>query len=127
MRGAMLWTFPKWFRGFELSNDGEVIVTQPNSLNLLPPDAQDDYVLLSFIRHGKLVREITLKQLIGSHSKLRSTSEGLLWGLLYRADETGSLILVDTVVGYFIFDIHTAKCVFPEKNSIDRPTDRDHT
>jgi hypothetical protein len=47
MRGAMLWKFPKWFRGFELSNDGEIIVAQPDSLNLLPPDtARDDYVLL---------------------------------------------------------------------------------
>jgi hypothetical protein len=125
MRGAMLWKFPKWFRGFELSNDGEIIVAQPDSLNLLPPDtARDDYVLLSFISRGKLIREITLKQLLGSRSKLRPTSDGVLWGHLYRQDETGSLILVDTVIGFLIFDIHSAKCVFPPNNSIDPPAAR---
>ncbi len=43
----------------------------------------------------------------------------LSWGRgLYGIDENG-FAFVDTVVGLFIFDAHTGKCVFPPNNQID--------
>jgi hypothetical protein len=122
-RGEKLWKFRRWFRSFSLSNDGSALVAGPNDLNLLPAEnARDDYVLLSFIITGKLIREITLKQLLGSPSKLRPTSDGLLWGHVYfEGMDPNDLVFVDTVVGFFIFDSHTAKCLFPPKNAIDPP------
>jgi len=68
-RGETLWKFPRWFRVFQVSNDDNTIVAETDYLNLLPPDvARDDYVLLTFIVHGKVIREITVRQLLGSRS-----------------------------------------------------------
>jgi hypothetical protein len=119
-RGEPLWKFPRWFRAFQISNDGSVIVAEDDYLNLLPSDvARDDYVLLTFIVRGRVVREITVKQLLGSHSKLEPTASHLSWGRgLYGIDDNG-FVLVDTVVGFFIFDAHTGKCIFPTNNNVD--------
>lgn len=124
-RGKILWKFPRWFRRFQVSYDGDVIVAETNYLNLLPPEiAQDDYVLLTFIVRGKVTREITLKQLLGSRSTLQPTASHLMWGRgLYGIDKNG-FVFVDTVAGYFIFDAHTAKCIFPPNNHIDPPSAR---
>jgi hypothetical protein len=112
--GNTLWKFPKWFSRFEVSTDGDVLVVQ--NADLLPPDAQDDFVLLTFIRRGKVFGEITVKQLVGSHLKLLPTASHLSWGRgLYGIDVDG-FAFVDTVVGLFIFDSKTAKCVFPPNN-----------
>jgi hypothetical protein len=119
-RGETLWKFPRWFRAFQVSNDGSTIVAQGDYLNLLPPEiAQDNYVLLTFIVRGKVIREVTVKQLLGSRSKLVPTVSNLSWGQgLYGIDKNG-FVLVDTVVGFFIFDAHTGKCIFPPNNQVD--------
>jgi len=97
---------------------------ETNYLNLLPPDIAQDYVLLTFVVRGKVIREITLKELLGSPSKLQRTPSHLMWGRgIYGIDEMG-FVSVDTVAGYFIFDAHTAKCVFPPNNQIDPPRAR---
>ena len=114
----VLWKFPKWLSGFEVTGDGNVIVVQ--DADLLPENAGDDYVLLSFIDRGKVIRKITVGQLLGSRSKLRETmARHLSWGRgLDGIDENG-FAFVDTIVGSFIFDAHTGKCVFPPNNQID--------
>lgn len=119
----MLWKFPRWFRAFQLSNDGNALVAETDYLNLLPSNiAEDTYPLLTFIVRGKVVREITVKQLVGSRSNLQPTSSHLLWGRgLYGIDRNGSAF-VDTVIGFFIFDAHTGKCLFPANNHIDPPS-----
>jgi len=124
-RGETLWKFPRWFRVFQVSNDDNTIVAETDYLNLLPPDvARDDYVLLTFIVHGKVIREITVRQLLGSRSKLVRTVSNFSWGRgLYGIDDNG-FVFVDTVVGFFIFDAHTGKCIFPANNQIDSPATR---
>ena len=114
----ILWKFPKWLSRFEVTGDGNAIVVQ--NTDLLPKNAPDDYVLLTFINRGTVIRTITVRQLLGSVHKLRLTmGEHLSWGRgLYGIDEHG-FALVDTVAGFFIFDAHTAKCVFPPNNQID--------
>jgi len=124
-RGETLWKFPRWFRAFQVSNDGNTIVAEGDYLNLLPLEvAQDNYVLLTFIVRGKVIREVTVKQLLGSRSKLVPTGSNLSWGRgLYGIDENG-FVFVDAVVGFFIFDAHTGKCIFPPNNNIDPPRTR---
>lgn len=67
-----------------------------------------------------MIRKITVGQLLGSRSKLPETmGRHLSWGRgLYGIDENG-FAFVDTVVGLFIFDAPTGKCVFPPNNQID--------
>lgn len=153
--GKVLWKFPKWFSGrFYVSNDGKNIVAQEE---YLPLDAGDESVLLTFIRQGKIIREITVKQLLGSSSKLRRTfpsyafkfgptpsgpvhlyeipkltptpsgsdSHVLFWGFggLYGIDDNG-FAFVDSFAGFFIFDVATAKCIFPPNNRINPPSEQ---
>jgi len=116
----VLWKFPRWFRAFRLSNEGDALIAETDYLNLLPSSiANDSYPLLTFIVRGKVIREITIKQLLGSRSNLQPTASHLLWGRgLYGIDRNG-FAFVDTVVGFFIFDARTGKCVFPPNNDID--------
>jgi hypothetical protein len=118
IRGEMLWKFPRWFRAFLLSNDGNAIVAQTDYLEVLPNEvAKDDYVLLTFIVHGKVIREITVKQLLSSRSNLEPTGlNTFYWGRVYYEMDSKDRVLVDTVVGFFIFDAHTGKCIFPPNN-----------
>jgi hypothetical protein len=120
-RGEMLWKFPRWFRAFLLSNDGSAIVAQTNYLEVLPAEvAKDDYVLLTFVIRGKVIREITVKQLFGSLSNLEPTGlNTFYWGRVYYEMDSNDRVLVDTVIGFFIFDAHTGKCIFPPNNRID--------
>jgi hypothetical protein len=86
--------------------------------------ATDDYVLLTFIRTGKLIREITVRQLLGSHPKMRLTVAGsFVWGRVYDLlMAPNDLVFVDADSGFFIFEAKTGKCVFPENNPIDPAT-----
>jgi hypothetical protein len=115
----VLWTFPKYFRRFDVSIDGYVIVAQ--NADLLPKDVDDNCVLLTFINRGKVAREVTLKQLLGSKSKLRATVGDLSWGvgLYFPGIDQNGYVFVDTVIGFFIFDAYTAKCIFPPNNSVN--------
>ena len=120
VRGETLWKFPKWFRDFRLSNDGRAIVAGPDYLNLLPPDiAKQNPVLLTFIFNGRVIREVTLKQLLASETKLTPTASHLYWGRLYEEMDPNDRVMVDTVIGFFVFDAKTAKCVFSPSNAID--------
>ena len=114
-----LWTFPRWFRVFEVSDDGNAIVAATDEMNSLPLNVPETYVLLTFIVKAKIVREITLQQLFGSRSKLKSTPTSLVWGEGLRAIDENGYAIVDTVVGYFIFEAQTGKCVFPPNNHVN--------
>lgn len=120
VRGDMLWKFPRWFRGFLLSNDGSAIVAQTDYLEVLPAEvAKDGYVLLTFIVRGKVIREITVKQLLGSSSNLEPTGlNTFYWGRVYYEMDSKDRVLVDTVIGFFIFDAHTGKCIFRPNNRV---------
>src|SRR5260370_12408699 len=63
----LLWTFPKALCAFEVSDDGSAIVAETFAL---PLTAKENEVLLTFIVRGRVIREITIKQLMGSISKL---------------------------------------------------------
>jgi hypothetical protein len=123
-RGDVIWKFPRWFRAFLLSNDGSAIVAQIDYLNAVPASvATDDYVLLTFIRTGKLIRAITVRQLLGSHPKMRLTMAGnFVWGHVYDFMASNDLVFVDADSGFFIFEAKTGKCVFPENSLIDPTT-----
>jgi hypothetical protein len=123
-RGDVIWKFPRWFRAFLLSNDGTAIVAQTDYLNVLPAKvATDDYVLLTFVRTRKLIREITVKQLLGSHPAMRLTVAGnFVWGHVYNFMASNDLVFVNADSGFFIFEAKTGKCVFPENSPSDPTT-----
>jgi hypothetical protein len=114
----MLWSFPRWFRFCEVSNDGNALVVNTDYGSSLPLNIAESHVLLTFIVEGKVVREITIQQLFGNRSNLVHTPTSLKWGKLRAIDENGFAV-VDTVVGYFIFEANTGKCVFPPNNHVN--------
>jgi hypothetical protein len=127
----LLWKFPKALCAFEVSHDGDTVVA---ATYLLPLNAGADDVVLTFILRGKVIREITVKQLVGSPSTLQritpepgglcvpaGNTDFLSWGRGVVGIDPNGFVLVDTAVGFFVFDAHTAKCVFPPNNQIDPP------
>jgi hypothetical protein len=111
-----LWKFPKWLSRFEVSGDGNEIVAQ--NVDLLPLDFRSDDVLLTFIRRGTVIKEVTVNQLLGPHPDLVRTIGHFSWGNGLRGIDANGFALIDTVVGFFIFDAH-GKCIFPPNNRVD--------
>ena len=108
----VLWTYPEWFRHFQVAPGGAAIVVQ--NADLLPLDATGDFVVLRFIVRGRVVRQITISELLGPSSKLERTASHLSWGRgLYGIDRHG-LVFVDTNAGFLIFEAETGKCIFPK-------------
>jgi hypothetical protein len=109
----VLWTYPQWFRTFEVAPGGAAIVVE--EVGLLPLDAGGDLVLLTFIVRGKIVRRVTVAELLGPSPKFERTASHLSWGHGLHGIDRNGFALVDTVAGFFIFEAETGKCVFPKK------------
>jgi len=108
----VLWTYPEWFRHFQVAPGGAAIVVQ--NADLLPLDASGDFVLLRFIVRGKVIRQVTISELLGRSPKLKRTASHLSWGRgLYGIDRNG-LVFVDTNAGFFIFQAEIGNRVFPK-------------
>ncbi|HLP26134.1 MAG TPA: hypothetical protein VK477_10675, partial [Acidobacteriota bacterium] len=60
----LLWVFPEYLRHFYLDDNGPTIAVEWVGMNLLPPDAPDDLVVLRFIRDGKVIRNYSVKDLV---------------------------------------------------------------
>lgn len=106
---AQVWEMPGWFRVAALSDDGEHFVVGFEGINLLPLDYHKEQVMLSFYRRGKLLRAVTLGQLVKDYGKLQRTVSHYYWGRYLGFDEKNRY-LVATVEGRTIaFDAATGQ------------------
>jgi hypothetical protein len=64
----VLWKMPRGFSAYAGSTDGNFLVGWEE---YLPLDAGDHTIVLTFVFRGNVVRELTVKQLLGSRSNLR--------------------------------------------------------
>lgn len=104
-----LWEMQGWFRVAALSNDGEYLVVGYHGMNLLNLNYSPDQVMLSFYRLGKLIRTVTLNELVRDLGHLQRTASHYLWGS-YLGFDKNNHYLVETVEKRTIaFDVTTGK------------------
>jgi len=102
-----LWSMPGWFRSLFVSNDGDYLVLGYDGISLIPQDYTDDLVLLTFLHRGKVLRKVTLKDIVPDPSILLRTVSHYQWGWIEGINSNGEFVVhrVDGTV--FSFDLST--------------------
>ncbi|MFZ6640860.1 hypothetical protein ACO0LL_14025 [Undibacterium sp. TC4M20W] len=109
----LLWKMSGWFRAPSISNDGEYCVTEYDGLNLIPQDYSHDMVMLTFWKHGKVLRKVRLKEIIPDKRILKETVSHYYWGYGAGIDEHGKFIVQTADEKRLFFDIRTGKLATP--------------
>jgi len=78
--GQPLWTVDGWHGVLFLGDDGTLAIGQPGN-NLLDRDYKPSDVLLQLYRDGKVVRTITVGEVIPDSNLLRETTSHWYWGI----------------------------------------------
>lgn len=103
------WMMPGWFRVAHLSDDGEHLVVGNGGINLLPLNVTKNEAMIKFYTKGKLIKTVTLGELVEKQSSLKRTASHYLWGNYLGLDVKGRYV-VETVEGRkLIFDVTTGK------------------
>ncbi len=109
--GKMLWRLQHWYRSMRVANDGKHLVTESDGMNLIPLDFRDDFVLLTFWRDGRKIRQITIRGLFPDRRGLVRTVSHYAWRLTIDFDAHG-LLRVSRVDGKtLLFDVTTGNIV----------------
>jgi hypothetical protein len=77
---TQIWEMRGWFRVAALADDGRHFVTGWDGMNLLPKNADARFVMISFWRDGKPLRDVRLGELIHDLKSLQRTVSHLRWG-----------------------------------------------
>lgn len=87
----VLWSVPQWFRRLFISDDGLYMVTEYEGLNLIPQSYDDKMTMVTFWKNGKILREVTLDELIPNKKILRKTVSHYAWGSIVGFSQDGTL------------------------------------
>lgn len=109
----LLWKMSGWFRAPFISNDGEYCVTKYDGPNLIPQDYSNDMVMLTFWKHGKVLRNVRLKEIIPDKRILKETVSHYYWGYGVDIDEHGKFIVQTADEKRLFFDTRSGKLVTP--------------
>jgi hypothetical protein len=98
------WKIPSWFRVLFPSDDPAVLVTGYDGGNLVSARSPGTITIVTFWRHGKIVRSYKLSEIVHDLRALRPTVSHLYWGDYDGFDADGNFRLT-TVEGYvLVFD-----------------------
>jgi hypothetical protein len=108
---AQRWSLKGWERVFDVADSGEHLVTCYGGMNLLPLDYKPDGQMLAFYEHGRLVRKVSVAELVPDATKLRRTASHYEWGrcLGFEGSRTYRVETVDR--GVLRFDVTTGLLV----------------
>jgi hypothetical protein len=112
--GMVLWSMPGWFRVAALADDGSHLVTGYDGMNILPRNARRDTVLLAFYRHGELIAQARLADVIEDFGSLEPTVTGLNWGYYVGFDARGRYVVETVERRRLAFDVTTGRIVASE-------------
>lgn len=118
-RRTKSWTVEGWFRVAHLSSDGDHLVVGHDGINLLPTNVTKDEPMIRFFRRGKLLKTVTLGELITDTSNLKRTVSHYSWGSYLGFDpfDENGYYFVKTVEGKTLaFDVTTGKVASPAKS-----------
>ncbi len=102
-----VWRMSGWHDNSFLSDDGEYLTVGYVGDNLLEADFTASLPMLQFYRRGKLVRSVSLGEIIENMKSLRRTVSHYAWGY-YRGHTALHDVAVDTIEGRRLtFDVTT--------------------
>ena len=102
-----IWTMKGWFRVADLANDGEHLIVGHDGINLLPTNVTKAEPMIRFFKKNKLIKTVTLGELLTDVSKLERTVSHYRWGSYIGLDKKGRYV-VETVEGKKLaFDVTT--------------------
>lgn len=107
--GTPLWSVPGWARVFHVSDSGRHLVTCFGGVNLLPLDYKRDEPMLTFYDRGRLVRSVTLAELVPDLTKLRRTVSHYEWGRCVGFDGPATYSVETVDRGLLRFDATTGQ------------------
>lgn len=106
------WSMPGWFRVAHLSNDGSHFVTAYDGANLLAlEDRKPETIMLSFYDRGRLVRHVTLGELVPDLTHLKRTESHFAWGHVDGFNAKGFYTVETVDSKTIVFDATTGKRV----------------
>ena len=106
---APLWSVKGWARAFDVADSGDHLVTCFGGLNLLPLDYKSDWTMLSFHERGRLVRQVSLGELVPYPSKLRRTASHYEWGRCVGFEGARKYSVETVDRGTLLFDVTTGQ------------------
>lgn len=77
---TVLWTIGRYVKYGYVNDDGKYFVAVYGGGNLVPTDAGDELVLLTFYRDGTVIKEVKLSEIIDDKSQLVATTSHSYWG-----------------------------------------------
>lgn len=77
---TVLWTIGRYVKYGYVSDDGRYFVAVYGGGNLVPTDAGDELVLLTFYRAGTVIKKVKLSEIIDDKSQLVGTTSHSYWG-----------------------------------------------
>lgn len=105
----VLWSVAGWQRAFDVSDSGDSLVACYSGMNLLPLDYEPEWTMLSFYERGRLVRKVSLAELVPDRSKLRRTVSHYEWGRCRGFDGPRSYAVETVDRGLLRFDAATGQ------------------
>lgn len=108
---VVLWKMPGWFRVAFVADDGKHLVTGYAGWNLLARRDPNE-TMLNFWREGRLLRSVSLKELLPDLNRLEKTVSHWHWGNYVGFDRNGQFV-VETVDGKrHRYDVSTGEKVY---------------
>jgi hypothetical protein len=89
-----LWKLPGWHRWSFLCDDGRHFITAYGGLNLLSQNYKGSDVMLTFWKDGKLLRKVTVDELIPDKKILQRTVSHFSWGTIPGITAEGLLEVI---------------------------------
>ena len=86
-----LWNLPGWYRRSFICDDGRHFITAYPGLNLLSVDYKGSDVMLTFWDSGKIIKTVTVDDLIPNKKILQRTVSHYSWGSVSGINEAGLL------------------------------------
>lgn len=102
----MLWNIPGWHRTIFVSDDGMHAVLGPEGRTMLPLDHRDGDPLLRFWRQARLVRTVTVGELVPKEMRKRTLTH-YVWGDIEGIDADNQLVVRRIDGQVFRFELAT--------------------
>lgn len=107
--GIYVYSVPGWHREFFLSDEGKYSAIGYHGLSLVGLNAHKNTIILTILKNGIKVHEITLEQVLSDVSSMRLTSSHYYWGR--NIGFRGCGFFIETVEEKYI-------CISPENGQI---------
>jgi hypothetical protein len=121
-RKEAFWSMEGDFRQGWITDDGEYFVGCSEYLSFLPLNFNRDLTILSFFKHGSLIAQVRLDQLITDFSRIEKRGSQYRWCKYIGLNECGFVALKTTEDKKILLDVTTGKIEeFKPEGALEEP------